>query len=357
MNYSVIEEKHKRLIDIAKDYMNQIEDSEHDMAHVRDVVEYTKILLEKLNACDETIDSEICIIGAYWHDVGRIEKEDGHEELSSIMLVDTMKKLGYDDDFIYKCSEAIKYHGYNMFPKTREGLVLQDVEKIAWLGSRRWRNCLDKRRKLNTIIDKMPRLRNETLHFECSRRLYDREIVKIVVMFYYEIYGNNIMERLREDDISLEPANMNDFDKIVELYSERSNWFEDNGISQWQNYLENHPREEFITAIKNSNFYLLKKDNEIVAGFELSDKNSFWEDDKNAYYIYKVVTKVGYRDLGKYIFGLCECFARRDGKKYLRLECKSDNKKLNDMYEEYGFEFIGTIQSYCELALREKELI
>ena len=356
MNYKLIEEKHKNLIDIGKNYMAQVTDLEHDMNHIKDVIDYIKMILDNVNDFNNIIDAEVCIIAGYWHDVGRIEKDEGHEELSSKMIIDTMQELGYEDAFTKKCAEAIRYHGYNMFPKTKEGLIVQDADKIAWLGSRRWKNCLENRKKLESIIEKLPKLRNETLHFECSRRIYDKEIVKITTMLYHEIYGNNIIEKLKESDIELQVASIENLDEIIELYSERSSWFEENGIDQWSNYLTNHPKEEFIQAINNNNYYMLKKKNELIGGFELSNRQSFWEENKDAYYIYKVVTKVGHRDLGKYIFGLCEEFARKDNKKYLRLECKADNIKLNNMYEDYGFKFVRTGQDYYNYNLREREL-
>lgn len=353
MNYQLIEEKHKKLINIAKEYMLKISDVEHNIEHVQDVLEYLEILLDN---CDENIDKEVCIIAAYWHDVGRIEKNEGHEELSTNLMINTMKELGYDNNFINNCSEAVRYHGFGMFPKTKEGLIVQDADKIAWVGSRRWKICLTNRKKLDSIIEKLPKLRNEILHFEVSRRIYDKEIVKIATMIYYELYGNNVLERLREKNIELQVAKTENLDEIIELYSERSSWFEENGIDQWSNYLTNHPKKEFIQVINNNNYYMLKKNNELIGGFELSNRQSFWEENKDAYYIYKVVTKVGYRDLGKYIFGICEEFAKRDNKKYLRLECKADNIKLNNMYEDYGFKFVKSGQDYYKYNLRERKL-
>lgn len=357
MNYDFIEEKHKKLIEIAEEYMTKIEDPEHNMDHIKDVLDYIKIIIGKLISNNENIDIDVCIIGAYWHDVGRIEKNEGHEELSSKILEHAMKELEYDNDFILKCSEAIKYHGFEMYPRTKEGLIIQDADKIAWFGKRRWTNCLSNKKRLDSIIEKIPKLRNEILHFECSRRIYDNEIVKILTMLYHEIYGKNILEELEKNNLILETASIDDLDKIIELYSERIKWFEDNGINQWSDYLVNHPKEEFIETINNKNYYILKDNNQIVAGFELSNRPSFWEENKNALYIYKIVTKVGYKDLGKYIFGICENLAKKDNKRFLRLECKSDNKKLNDIYEGYGFKFIRSGQDYYNYTLRERELI
>lgn len=106
MNYKIIEEKHKQLIDKAKYYMNMIDDSEHDINHMNDVVEYTKKILDHI----KEVDVEASIIGAYWHDAGRTNGNAGHELLSAQMLKDTMKSMNYNDEFINKCCDAIEFH-------------------------------------------------------------------------------------------------------------------------------------------------------------------------------------------------------------------------------------------------------
>lgn len=99
-------------------------------------------------------------------------------------------------------------------------------------------------------------------------------------------------------NIIWEKATIDDIDEIINLYAERMKWFKENGINQWSKYLTNHPKEQFIKAIKNGNFYILKKDNEIIAGFEISTDSNFWNDNRpNAYYLYKVVSKVGYKNI------------------------------------------------------------
>lgn len=138
-----------------------------------------------------------------------------------------------------------------------------------------------------------------------------------------------------------ELANINDIDSIIRLYSERMKWFKDNNIKQWSKYLNNHPKSEFEKAINNGNYYIIKQNDEIVAGFELSTNSKEWNDDTTpAYYIYKVVTKVGYKNLGQFIFEKCKEIAKLDGKKYLRLDCLKSNKKLNNIYKNYNFQLV-----------------
>ena len=154
--------------------------------------------------------------------------------------------------------------------------------------------------------------------------------------------------------MTFEKATVKDIDEIISLYAERMIWFKENGIKQWSNYLINHPKEQFIQVIKKGDFYVLKKDNEIVAGFELSTDSHFWNDNEsNAYYLYKVTTKVGAKNIGATMFEIAKNITKENGKKYLRLECLSSNKKLNELYEKHGFKYVREGQDFYHYTLRE----
>ena len=185
MIYKDIEKKHKKIIDVAKNYMNMIKDNEHDINHMNDVVNYTKELLNNIN---DNIDKEVCIISAYWHDVGRIKTNSGHEQLSAKMLKEELKKTFYSDTFIDKCCQAIEYHKWNMSPKTKEGLLVKDADKLAYLGKGRWFSCIKNKQKLDSLIELLPKLRQEILYFDESRKIYDRDIVNLIRLLYSEIF-------------------------------------------------------------------------------------------------------------------------------------------------------------------------
>lgn len=164
--------------------MSKITDYEHDINHMYDVVNYTYELLEKVKI---NANNEICIICAYWHDVGRIQCTDGHEKLSAQMLKEEMKRQGYDKKFIDECYIAIENHKWNMIPKTNEGLIVKDADKLAWLGTGRWDACLKNNKQLDLIIELLPKLKSDILYFEESKKIYDRDIVKLVERLYYYI--------------------------------------------------------------------------------------------------------------------------------------------------------------------------
>lgn len=145
-------------------------------------------------------------------------------------------------------------------------------------------------------------------------------------------------ELLNVENVLLSKATLDDLESIIDLYKDRINWFKENKIDQWTHFLDYTPRCAFETAIKNEDYFILIKNRKIVAGFEVSTTNKYFEDDINdAYYLYKLVTKPSYKKLGKIIFDIAKDMAIQNNKRYLRLDCLTRNRKLNDIYNNYGF--------------------
>ena len=181
INYSDIEIKYDKLITKAKEYMSLITDHEHDINHMYDVVKYTK---ELLNTITIDVNKDVCIISAYWHDVGRTKQNEGHEKESAQMLKEEMLENGYDNQLINECYLAIENHKWNMHPKTNEGLIVKDADKLAWIGIGRWKSCLRNNQNLDEIIKLLPKLKQDILYFNESKEIYDRDIVRIVELLY-----------------------------------------------------------------------------------------------------------------------------------------------------------------------------
>lgn len=171
--YARIYEKNKELIDKAISEMKKCEnDPVHFIGHINDVVNYTKELLGKIPA-----DKEICIIAAYWHDVGRTILNKGHEEESGRMLIEEMQKLNYDKEMIEKCYSAVVNHKRSSNPPTVEGQIIRDADKLAYIGKERWERCINEDyTALNEIIEMLPILKSEILRLDYSKELFDRDM-------------------------------------------------------------------------------------------------------------------------------------------------------------------------------------
>lgn len=157
---------------------------------------------------------------------------------------------------------------------------------------------------------------------------------------------------LNENNITFEIANIEELNEIYKLYNSRINWFKENNINQWSNYIEIYG-SKFPIAIKNKNYYILKNNDEIIAGFELSNNPGYFKDNGKSLYLNKVVTKVGHKNIGSYIFMICRDIAKNNNMKYLRLDCIKWNDKLNAIYDKHGFKLVGYGKSDYEYCLRE----
>ena len=185
-SFDEVENKYKKIIEIAKKHMQSIHDYEHNINHINDVVYYTKKLIERLNI---EIDVDVCIISAYWHDVGRIKVNNGHEKISAQMLKETMEQYNYESSLIDKCYKAIENHKWSMTPETIEGLIVKDADKLAWVGIGRWESCISNNQKLDAIVELLPKLRNEILYFDESKKIYDSDIIELIKYLYNQNKG------------------------------------------------------------------------------------------------------------------------------------------------------------------------
>lgn len=182
--YEIIENKHKELINIAKDYMRKVDDPKHSISHMESVVKYVKEILE----VEEEADKEVCIISAYWHDVGRIYGPKGHAVLSAKMIQEEMQKQNYDETFIQKCVKAIENHSLSKSPETLEGIIVRDADKIDFVGISRWKSCIENNCKFHKILDNIKVLRKDILKLEISREIFDREIGELIKYLHNIIF-------------------------------------------------------------------------------------------------------------------------------------------------------------------------
>lgn len=161
-------------------------------------------------------------------------------------------------------------------------------------------------------------------------------------------------ENERETDLYIVKAETKDIEHILQLYRRRIVWFKCKNQSQWNHYLVNHSKEEFLGKIEKHEYYLVKIGQKIVAGFTLSEDGSMWEStESNAYYLRSVVSEVGYKNIGQFIVSEAKKMAKDAGKAYLRLECVFANKQLNSIWESLGFEFVREEKGKYHFALRE----
>lgn len=164
---------------------------------------------------------------------------------------------------------------------------------------------------------------------------------------------------LKEKNIIFKKATEEETNDIYQLFLERRIWFAENKIEQWSDtFFHKFTLEALKDIINTENYFILIKDSNIIAGFELTTDSTYWYDNVTpAYYIHKLVTKTNYKNIGSLIFVICKELARNNKKKFLRLDCLQENEKLNSIYENHGFKLIKTgTKGYYNYSLREMSL-
>ena len=142
----------------------------------------------------------------------------------------------------------------------------------------------------------------------------------------------------------IEPAKASELEAIHNLIYKRCVWFDNKGVKGWSAsvYPNKYPVEYFKEQMSINKVFVAKVDGAIQGVMVLKhvDKN-FWEDDEPAYYIHHLATDVESRGVGKQLidFAIEQC--KKDGKKYLRLDCYKDSMFLNSYYPKIGFKNAG----------------
>lgn len=155
-------------------------DKAHDVYHARRVAQESSYLSKQLGYSNLQF-MELC---GWWHDVGRLARNEGHEEISAIMLRNRLYKLNLQK-YAVMAYDAIRFHRWDMNPVTIEGKLLRDADKLDFISPERWDACLKVQqfKHLKDIRDLLPSLR-DILHFEESKQLYDKRVKKFLAHNY-----------------------------------------------------------------------------------------------------------------------------------------------------------------------------
>lgn len=171
-------------------------DGEHGIVHAYNVRKIAEEIIHRLGNTDslEGLDVEVCVLASYCHDVGRALSAEGidHEYIGAVALADEMSRLGVEGNTLQTLYNAIIYHKWSMKPKTLEGIIVRDADKLDWVSEWRWQYYIENKIKREDIatIDLLPILRNEILQLECSKQLYDKMVYEIGdYLKHYEIDG------------------------------------------------------------------------------------------------------------------------------------------------------------------------
>jgi len=163
----------KKAIERAKELLGKT-DASHGLLHAGRVVMYSlKIADNYLEA-----DQEVIEIAGWWHDVGRIYSDKGHQLKSAEMAEAELPDFGYSKDFSREVYKAIVDHSSHAkeLPKNIEGKLIKDADKLEFLTLERWRETIDAGlyHYIDMAIDDIPKIRNKLLFFPESKKEFDK---------------------------------------------------------------------------------------------------------------------------------------------------------------------------------------
>lgn len=164
-------------------------------------------------------------------------------------------------------------------------------------------------------------------------------------------------------NLTIRLAKIEEFETALELLKNAAIWLKNKNIDHWQYWI--NPSEIYVNWIKEGfeleQFYFILNDDRTIGMFRLLwEDELFWgKKDNFAGYIHSfTIVRTYYRlGVGTKVLKMVENICRKKDKKYLRLDCGSNNKGLCKYYENYGFKPLGIIEAFDEkLQLYEKKL-
>ena len=149
-----------------------------------------------------------------------------------------------------------------------------------------------------------------------------------------------------------------DCEYIIEILYENSRWLDSRGIFQWPFEWMQAQESEITHEVSIGNYHVLEECDEIIGVVHLSSNCSvLWSDKTEAVYLSKLAIKrksTGKRK-GEELMLYAEQYTKGMGIDRIRLDCISENQKLNSYYSKLGFEWIREMQTPdVELSLYEK---
>lgn len=147
-------------------------------------------------------------------------------------------------------------------------------------------------------------------------------------------------------NIKVQKATEKDLDMIHQILIDRCHWFQKEKIEQWDlNYPKRFNQQYFKDQMKENSVYIAIKEEETVGVMLIKEKDdSYWNNHRNAYYIRHFATKPNIHGVGKRMIEHAVLECKKHNKEYLRLECIWNNQKLNQYYQNLGFEFKGVVE-------------
>lgn len=149
--------------------------------------------------------------------------------------------------------------------------------------------------------------------------------------------------------------------QVFQLVLERMKWMDARGVRQWNvtDYDKVYPPSYYEECRKRGELFVLEDAaaGGLVCAAVLKERDARWSDDSPALYLHNFVARAGESGAGGTFLRLAEEYARKRGKRYMRLDSAEDNAALARYYEAHGFSEAGKCQEgLYKGILRQKRL-
>ncbi len=161
------------------------------------------------------------------------------------------------------------------------------------------------------------------------------------------------------DEVRIRRARENDLDTVLSILEEAARWLISRGIDQWQP--GSFSRQRIADRIEREEMYLAELGGRPAGTLALqwSDEETWGEVPKDAGYVHGLAIRRSFagRGLGRELLRWAENRTASSGKKYLRLDCMTENRALNEYYRQAGFDHRGHARVRgLEVSLYEKKV-
>ncbi|HLG90650.1 MAG TPA: HD domain-containing protein [Candidatus Saccharimonadales bacterium] len=180
-------ENFKKSIQKAKNYYKNFVDPVHDLSHTERVAKNAILIAQHAGAKN----LELIKLAAYWHDVGRTQGLEIHEEPGALMAKEDLISRGFDEETANLVYEAIRFHKLSDNPLTIEGKIIRDADKLDFISLERWGKGL-KAEQYDHLLAMLSRLEAfpRALKLSYSKELYRERLPKF--MKYYSSIKNQL---------------------------------------------------------------------------------------------------------------------------------------------------------------------
>lgn len=145
--------------------------------------------------------------------------------------------------------------------------------------------------------------------------------------------------------LTFRKAKQEDTEKVHNIYVDAAKYKHDHNDYVWR---EGFSRNFVVRSIESENILCAVEGKDIVCVFSLEWEDDAWSDydELSAGYLHRLAVANGHhgRNIGIQVIEWSLSQVKNSDRKYLRLDCPTENKKLCKYYESLGFELVEAKQ-------------